>query len=82
MLFGCNFLLNKAITFGPLLHQFSKVKGVDSIEPDYTMLKAIIKHLGFEFIAENEKVECSYSQNSTSMLQYTYNCEKFAAMKM
>jgi len=70
------------INLGPLLYHFSDVKGEDSIEPDYATLKAIIKDLGFEFIAENEKVECSYSQNATSMLHYTYNCVMFSAKKM
>ena len=70
------------INLGPLLYHFSDVKGEDSIEPDYTTLKAIIKDLGFEFIEEKEKVETTYSQNATSMLQYTYNCVMFSAKKM
>ena len=70
------------INLGPLLYHFSDVKGEDSIEPDYTTLKAIIKDLRFEFIEEKEKVETTYSQNATSMLQYTYNCVMFSAKKM
>ena len=70
------------INLGPLLYHFSDVKGEDSIEPDYDTLKAIIKDLGFEFSSEKEKVECSYSQNATSMLHYTYNCVMFTAKKM
>ena len=61
-----------------MLYHFSDVKGEGSIEPVYTTLKAIIKDLWFEFIKENEKVECSYSQNATRMLHYTYNCVIFA----
>merc|ERR1711862_824692 len=66
------------INLGPLLYHFSDVKGEDSIEPDYNTLKAIIKDMGFEFTEEKEKVETSYSQNASSMLQYTYNCVMFS----
>jgi len=70
------------INLGPLLYHFSDIKNEDSIEPDYSTLRAIIKDLGFEFVSEDESVACSYSQNPASMLQYTYNCVMFTAKKL
>ena len=69
------------INLGPLLYHFSDIKGEDSIEPDYQTLKSIISDLGFKIESENECVECSYSQNLMSMLQYRYNCVMFTARK-
>ena len=69
------------INLGPLLYHFSDIKGEDSIEPDYQTLKSIISDLGFKIESENESVECSYSQNLMSMLQYRYNCVMFTARK-
>jgi hypothetical protein len=57
------------------------MKGEDSNEPDYQTLNAIIQDLGFEFESEETSVPCSYSQNQTSMLQYSYNCVRFTVRK-
>ena len=51
------------LNLGPLLYR---------IEPDYQTLKTIIQDLGFEFETEETTVPCTYSQNKTSMLQYSY----------
>ena len=69
------------INFGPLLYHFSDIKGEDSIEPDYNTLRAVIKDLGFEFLSEKEKMPSSYTQNQSSMLQYSYNSVMFTARK-
>ena len=51
------------------------MKGEDSsVEPDYQTLKAII-------LPEETNVPCTYSQNQTSMLQYSFNCVRFTARK-
>lgn len=70
------------INLGPLLYHFADIRGEDSIEPDYQVLRACIKDFGFEITEENERVECSYSQNPSSMLDYTYNCVMFTAKKL
>jgi len=69
------------LNIGPLLYHFSDMKGEDSIEPDYQTLRGIIIDLGFEFESEETNVPCTYSQNTASMLQYTYNCVRFTARK-
>ena len=69
------------INLGPLLYHFSDIRGENSIEPDYQTLKAIIQDMGFTIMEENDKVACTYSQNPSSMLQYTYNCVMFTAKK-
>jgi len=69
------------LNLGPLLYHFSDMKGEDSIEPDYQMLRAIILDIGFEFESEETSVPCTYSQNQASMLQYSYNCVRFTARK-
>ena len=69
------------LNIGPLLYHFSDMKGEDSIEPDYQILRAIILDLGFEFESEENNVPCTYSQNESSMLHYSYNCVRFTARK-
>jgi len=69
------------LNLGPLLYHFADSKTEDSIEPDYRTLRGCIQELGFEFVTERESVPCTYSQNPTSMLQYTYNCVMFHARK-
>jgi len=69
------------INLGPLLYHFADSPKEDSIEPDYQTLKAIIQDLGFEIQAEETSVPCTYSQNMASMLQYSYNCVKFTAIR-
>ena len=69
------------INLGPLLYHFSDIKGEDSIEPDYNTLRAVIKDLGFEFLSEKDKMPSSYTQNQSSMLQYSYNSVMFTARK-
>jgi len=69
------------LNVGPLLYHFSDMKGEDSIEPDYQILRAIILDLGFEFESEENNVPCTYSQNESSMLHYSYNCVRFTARK-
>ena len=69
------------LNLGPLLYHFSDIKGEDSIEPDYLTLKAIIQDVGFEFESDETNVQCTYSQNKASMLQYSYNCVRFTVRK-
>jgi len=69
------------LNLGPLLYHFSDIKGEDSIEPDYQTLKAVIQDIGFQFESEETNVQCTYSQNKASMLQYSYNCVRFTARK-
>ncbi|KAH9580884.1 Carnosine N-methyltransferase [Schistosoma haematobium] len=62
------------INFGPLLYHFSDIPGEDSLELSYTELRLAIKRLGFEIVREKSNIQCGYTQNSSSMLSYNYNC--------
>jgi len=69
------------INLGPLLYHFADQRGEDSIEPSYATLRAVIKELGFTFLAEEQGRTCTYDQDPTSMLQYQYNAVFFTAKK-
>ena len=64
-----------------LFHHLPDQRGEDSIEPSYATLRAVIKELGFAFLAEEQGRTCTYDQDPTSMLQYQYNAVFFTAKK-
>jgi len=70
------------INMGPLLYHFSDIPGEQSIEPSLDMIRGIIVDMGFEFLAEEDGVECTYDQNPNNMLHYTYHCSFFTCRKL
>ena len=56
--------------------------GEQSIEPSLDMIRGIIVDMGFEFLAEEDGVECTYDQNPNNMLHYTYHCSFFTCRKL
>jgi len=70
------------INMGPLLYHFSDIPGEQSIEPSLDMIRGIIVDMGFEFLSEENGVECTYDQNPNNMLHYTYHCSFFTCRKL
>ncbi|KAI9500763.1 N2227-like protein [Coemansia spiralis] len=71
------------INLGPLLWHFDNVAGEQSIEFTRDEFIALIGKVGFEWEERlfEEQVPVSYTSNSKSMLQYTYNAFMCVARK-
>ncbi|XP_059471747.1 carnosine N-methyltransferase [Neocloeon triangulifer] len=69
------------INLGPLLYHFADMRGEDSIEPSFDILKDIIIKFGFEYLKDDTKVLSSYTQNPKSMMKYTYESVFFVCRK-
>lgn len=70
------------INLGPLLYHFEDMSSEDSIEPSFDVLREMIESCNFEFLEEKTDVRCSYTQNQSSMLHYTYKCVYFVCRKL
>jgi len=68
------------VNLGPLLYHWTEIAGELSIEVTWEELRHIIVNLGFK-IEREEKKECFYDDNKSSMLRSLYNCIFFMATK-
>ncbi|KAF0721169.1 hypothetical protein AaE_010147 [Aphanomyces astaci] len=74
------------INLGPLLYHWQNGSGADddrydqSIELSYEEIKHVAEGYNFKFTREERK-ECLYTCNPTSMLRSVYNCIMFTAIK-
>ncbi|CAK4092929.1 unnamed protein product [Aphanomyces euteiches] len=74
------------INLGPLLYHWQNGSGEEddrydqSIELTYEEIKHVAESYDFKFVHEERK-ECLYTCNPTSMLRSTFNCAFFTAIK-
>jgi len=68
------------INLGPLLWHWENSRTDPSIELDLEQVKALVEEIGFE-IRDEKTIDTTYTNNTQSMLAYTYHSAMWTAIK-
>ena len=68
------------LNIGPLLYHFSEMQGEVSVELSKDELRNVVTSFGFDIVREDD-MPSTYNANDRSMLNVSYNCFFFHAVK-